>query len=367
MSPTVAFVFPGQGSQYPGMGYEMERWGPWTDALACRAEDATGLPVRALMKRADARALTDPEVAQVLVLTWSLAALEHLRRRGWTPSVVAGHSLGEYTALVASGCLDENTALSLVARRGRAMADAAAARPGGMAAIVGLAPEVVRGLCADASTADGVAVVANWNSPRQTVVAGSRDAVGRVAAAASAAGALRARVLPVGGAYHSPLMDSAQHRLVEHLADVALAPPAVPLVSSTTGLRVTDIEAYREDLLTQVVSPVRWQDVMHTLTAFGVDTYIEAGPGRVLHGLAREMARSARHLTTADAPRHTLAPPGAPGRPCAAPLSSAALSSTTARLSHTAPSSNTPPPSDASPPSNTAPSSSATPSQARNK
>ncbi|WP_199818823.1 ACP S-malonyltransferase [Streptomyces sp. NRRL B-1347] len=317
----MAFVFPGQGSQYPGMGYEMQRWGPWTGALASRAEDVTGLPVRALMKHADAAALAAPEVAQVLVLTWSLAALEQLRRQGWRPDVVAGHSLGEYTALVACGSLDEDTALSLVARRGRAMADAAAARPGTMAAIVGLAPQAVCGLCDDASADGEVAVVANWNSPRQIVVAGSRTAVKDVVAAASAAGALRARELPVGGAYHSPLMNSAHQLLTEHLAEVALAQPAVPFVSSTTGLRITDIEAYRQDLLAQVVSPVRWRDVMHTLAGLGVDTYVEAGPGRVLHGLAREMARSARHLTTAEASRHALAPPGPVSRPRAVPLS----------------------------------------------
>ncbi|QCX73950.1 Malonyl CoA-acyl carrier protein transacylase [Streptomyces sp. YIM 121038] len=308
MSPTVAFVFPGQGSQFPGMGYEMERWGRRADALGSRAEDVTGLPVRALMKRADTSALADPEVAQVLVLTWSLAALEQLRGHGWRPAVVAGHSLGEYTALVACGCIDQETALSLVARRGRAMAAAAAARRGAMAAIVGLAPQRVQGLCHAASADGEVAVVANWNSPRQVVVAGSRTAVEGVVAAARAAGALRARLLPVGGAYHSPLMDSAHQRLTEHLADVALAPPAIPFVSSTTGLRVTDVEAYRQDLLAQIISPVRWQDVMRTLADCGVDTYVEAGPGRVLHGLAREMARTAEHLTTGDALRRTPAP-----------------------------------------------------------
>ncbi|ANP52254.1 [acyl-carrier-protein] S-malonyltransferase [Streptomyces griseochromogenes] len=310
MTATAAFVFPGQGSQFPGMGHELNRLGPQARALALRAEDITGLPVADLMTCAPAATLADPEIAQVLVLVWSLAALDQLRQKGWRPCAVAGHSLGEYTALVACGSLDQDTALSLVACRGRAMAHAARNRPGGMAAIVGLPAQTVQALCTEASTGPDVAVVANWNSPRQLVVAGTVSAMERVIAAATGAGALRARRLAVGGAYHSPLMNEAHARLRDRLGGVPLDVPRIPFVSSVTGRHVTDIDAYRGDLLAQVIAPVRWSDTVRTLTERGVGTYIEAGPGRVLGGLGREMVRAARHLTTWDA-LHRAAPPEA--------------------------------------------------------
>ncbi|TJZ59237.1 ACP S-malonyltransferase [Streptomyces piniterrae] len=313
MTAATAFVFPGQGSQFPGMGHELARLGPRARALALRAEDITKVPVAELMTCADAETLADPEIAQVLVLVWSLAALERLREAGWRPSAVAGHSLGEYTALVACGSLDQDTALSLVACRGRAMAAAARGRPGGMAAIVGLSAQAVRALCRQATAGTDVAVVANWNSPRQLVVAGTVPAIERVVDAATGAGALRARRLPVGGAYHSPLMNAAHERLGDRLAGVPLDAPRIPFVSSATGRQVTDIDAYRGDLLAQVISPVRWSDAMRSLGELGADTYVEAGPGRVLGGLGREMARGARHLTTWEALRRAAPADALPG------------------------------------------------------
>ncbi|WP_063772653.1 ACP S-malonyltransferase [Streptomyces sp. CT34] len=296
-----AFVFPGQGSQFPGMGRELSGFGPAARALVTRAERITGLPVADLMATADAETLADPEIAQVLVFVWSAAALERLREQGLRPAAVAGHSLGEYTALFASGALDLDTALSLVSCRGRAMHTAARQTPGAMAAIAGLPPDTVRGLCRDACDDSGVVVVANLNSPRQTVVSGTVAAVRRVVGAAREAGALRAVRLPVGGAYHSPLMAGAPVALAVRLRDVRLAPPGIPLVSSATGRLVTDIEEYRDELLRQMLAPVRWQETVHTLLALGVRSFVEAGPGRVLSGLGREMARDARHLTVREA------------------------------------------------------------------
>lgn len=308
MITTAAFVFPGQGSQFPGMGHELHRLGTQARTLARRAEEITGLPVTELMTHADAATLADPEIAQVLVLVWSLAALDRLRKAGWRPCAVAGHSLGEYTALVACGSLDEDTALSLVSRRGKAMARAARGRRGTMAAVVGLPAQTVQALCRRACVGTDVAVVANWNSPRQLVVAGTVSAIEHVIDAATDAGALRARKLTVGGAYHSPLMNEARNSLREPLAAAPLGAPRTPFVSSTTGRRITDIEAYRATLLTQVISPVRWSDTVATLAALGADVYVEAGPGRVLGGLGREMARTARHLTTWDALRQSTPP-----------------------------------------------------------
>ncbi|WP_369368582.1 ACP S-malonyltransferase [Streptomyces sp. CG4] len=298
-----ACVFPGQGSQFPGMGRELNGFGPSARTLVTRAEHITGLPVADLMTTADAGTLADPEIAQVLVFVWSAAALQRLREQGLRPAAVAGHSLGEYTALFACGSLDLDTALSLVSCRGRAMRTAARQTPGTMAAIVGLPPDTVRALCEDACDDAGVVVVANLNSPRQTVVSGTVAAVRRVIDAARTAGALRARQLPVGGAYHSPLMAGAPVGLAMHLRDVRLTPPGIPLVSSATGRLVTDIEEYRDELLRQMLAPVRWQETVRTLLALGVRTFVEAGPGRVLSGLGREMARDARHLTVQDALR----------------------------------------------------------------
>jgi [acyl-carrier-protein] S-malonyltransferase len=191
------------------------------------------------------------------------------------------------------------------------MAKAARRTPGGMAAIVGLPAEVVTGLCRDASGRGQSAVIANWNSPRQIVVAGTVSAVDQVVEAAGRAGALRARRLSVGGAYHSPLMDEVRDSLATSLADVPLAAPRVPFVSSVTAQRVTDIAEYRAHLLAQVVRPVRWSDTLRALSGLGTETYVEAGPGRVLSGLGREMVRAARHLTTWEALRPT---PRAAGR-----------------------------------------------------
>ncbi|MEU2717256.1 ACP S-malonyltransferase [Streptomyces sp. NPDC007205] len=305
MSGPAVFVFPGQGSQFPGMGHEAVRLGPHARQLTTAAEAVTGLPLTELMTRADARRLAEPEVAQVVVLVWSLAALAGLRRTGWRPAAVAGHSLGEYTALVACGSLDQEAALSLVTCRARAMAKAARRNPGSMAAIVGLSAETVAGLCQGASGRGQLAVIANWNSPRQIVVAGTVAAVDQVIEAAGRAGALRARRLAVGGAYHTPLMDEARDSLATSLADVPLAAPRIPFVSSVTAERVTDIAAYRTHLLAQVVRPVRWSDTVRTLSGLGAETYVEAGPGRVLSGLGREMARTARHLTAREALRTT--------------------------------------------------------------
>ncbi|MFG2142996.1 ACP S-malonyltransferase [Streptomyces sp. NPDC048696] len=309
-----AFVFPGQGSQFPGMGRELHQFGAEGEALVARAEQVTGLPVAQLMTTADAQRLADPEVAQVLVFTWSAAALARLRRRGWQPSCVAGHSLGEFTALYASGSLDLDTALELVSCRGRAMREAARRTAGAMAAVVGLPLDLVRNLCRLACDDTGLVMVANVNSPRQTVVSGTTDAVHRVIEQAREAGALRARQLSVGGAYHSPLMAPALPALATKLAAVRLDTPRVPLVSSTTGRLVDDLQEYRDELLWQMLRPVHWRRTVSSLHAHGVDVFVEAGPGRVLTGLGREMVRDARHLGVHDALRATSSTPS-PGTP----------------------------------------------------
>ncbi|WP_406340704.1 ACP S-malonyltransferase [Streptomyces sp. NBC_00648] len=305
-----AFVFPGQGSQFPGMGREIGRFGAEGGQVVARAEDVTGLPVAELMAAADAHTLADPEIAQVLVFVWSAAALARLHGQGWRPWYVAGHSLGEFTALYAARSLDLDTALELVSCRGRAMRDAARLSPGSMAAIVGLPLDLVRGMCREACHGTDLVTVANVNSPRQAVVSGSTPAVRRVVERAQALGALRARQLAVGGAYHSPLMAPALPPLAAALARVRLHPPRIPLVSSTTGQVVEDIEEYHDELPWQMLRPVQWRRTVTTLRRQGVGLFLEAGPGRVLAGLGREIVREAEHLGVQDALR--ISPPDAP-------------------------------------------------------
>jgi [acyl-carrier-protein] S-malonyltransferase len=300
MTGGAAFVFPGQGSQAPGMGRELSACGPGPRRKVEAAEEITGLPVRDLMTTADAATIADPEIAQLLVFVWSTVWLEQLSELGARPSVVAGHSLGEYSALVAAGCLDWATATELVAARGRAMTAAAKRRAGTMAAIVGLEPEVLADLCALASGEHGQVNIANVNSPRQAVISGAVTAVDAVVTAAQHKGALRAKRLRVGGAYHSPLMATAEQELAPLLIGATLAPPQVPFVSSISGQQVTDVEAYRSELLGQVTAPVRWRDTVRTLLAMGTGTFLEVGPGRVLSGLGRELARQAKHLTAVE-------------------------------------------------------------------
>jgi [acyl-carrier-protein] S-malonyltransferase len=298
-----AFLFPGQGSQHPGMGRDLAGCDASARALLPAAERVTGMPVFELMTRADAATIADPEIAQLLVFVWSMVLHRQLDEEGVRPAVVAGHSLGEYSALVACGSLDWEAALVIVAARGRAMADAARRQPGTMAALVGLSADTASQLCWQVCQGEAFAVVANHNSPRQTVVSGTADAVAEVVEAARSAGALRAKRIPVGGAYHSPLMTAAEDSLAPLLMAAPLRTPDTPLVSSLTGQPVTDIEAYRGHLLRQVTKPVRWQAAVESLIERGARTFVEVGPGRVLTGLGREMARDGRHLGAHEARR----------------------------------------------------------------
>ena len=293
-----AHVFPGQGSQHPGMGRQLARCDPAARELVGHATEVSGLPVAELMTRADAATIADPEIAQLLVFVWSSVLHRHLTGLGHRPAAVAGHSLGEYTALVACGSLDWADAVALVAARGRAMRRAAAREPGAMAALVGLPLSEVDALCA---AADGIAVLANLNSDRQVVVSGAVAAIDGLVERARELGALRARRLPVGGAYHSPLMADAEAELAPHLLAAPLRSPRLPFASSVTAEWVEDVDSYRLVLLRQVTSPVRWRDTVRRLADTGVDTFVEVGPGRVLTGLDRETHRAARHLTAQDA------------------------------------------------------------------
>ena len=291
VTPGVALLFPGQGSQYPQMGRDVARC-PRGRSLIAEAEAISGLPLADLMSTADAVRLADPEVAQLSVLVHSLALLDQVQAAGVRPTVVAGHSLGEYSAMVAAGMLDVPTAIRLVSARGRAMAAAARHRDGTMGAVVGLPAEQVQELCRTAPAQP--VVVANVNSPRQLVISGVPEGVDTVLAAAQQAGALRAKRLRVGGAYHSPLMAPAAATMAARWDGVTLRPPRCRFVSSTTGQPVDDPGRQAAQMRDQVGAPVQWRGTLRVvadlLAGCSPATVLEVGPGRVLAGLTREQA-----------------------------------------------------------------------------
>ncbi len=289
----LAFLFPGQGAQRPGMGAALAASDP--ELLAARlagAGAASGLPIEQLCADGPATALMRTEVAQPALFAVSLALADVAHAAGLRPHAVAGHSLGEYTAAVAAGALAVADGEALVARRGRLMAGAQRERPGAMAAVVGLDAETVGALCADA--AGGAALApANFNAPAQTVVSGDAEAVERLLALVAARGLGRAVRLPVGAAFHSPLMRAVADELDGVTAGLAWRAPDVPIAANASGGLVATAEGVRRALVTQVAAPVRWVSCVHALVDAGCRHFLELGPGRVLSGLVRQICPGA--------------------------------------------------------------------------
>jgi [acyl-carrier-protein] S-malonyltransferase len=282
-----AFVFPGQGSQTVGMGRD---WYEQTDAgreVFSRADDVLGFPLSRICFEGPEEELRRTNRAQPGLFVCGVIAFEFLKSAGIEPAVVAGHSLGEYSALYAAGVFDLATGLSLVRTRGEVMGEAAEARPGAMAAVLGLEPDRIQAVC-DEAAGHGICRVANFNSPGQTVISGERAAVERAAEVAKAAGARRAILLPVHGAFHSPLMESAVPRMKAALASAKLNDPLVPVLANTEGDFVDDAETIRDALARQILQSVRWTDIMQKIAGLDLEAVIEAGPGRVLSGLWRQ-------------------------------------------------------------------------------
>lgn len=287
----VAWVFPGQGSQRVGMGRDLAEADPAIAALFATADETLGFPLSEIIFNGPDGELQQTPVQQPAILLTSIAYLQALRSRDLLPAAdfVAGHSLGEYAALVAAGSLDLADALRLVRRRGELMQEHGA---GAMAAILGMPAEQV----ADVARESG-AEVANFNAPDQTTVSGRAEAVQRAMDLARERGAKRAIALPVSAAFHSSLMAPAASGMEPMIAAAEVNPARVPLVGNVDARPLTDPQDLRQELIGQICGSVRWVDVIETMDRAGVTTYYEVGPGKVLAGLIARCAPHARVMT----------------------------------------------------------------------
>ncbi len=303
---TIALVFPGQGSQYVGMGQALAQAFPVAREALDEADAALGGGLSRLMSDGPADELRKTANTQPAILAVSIAAHRVLVKeaggRYQLPAFYAGHSLGEYSALVASGALSLQDAVRVVRARGSFMQDAVPAGEGAMAAILGLDPRLVAEACKEAQAQEPGRVVepANYNSPEQTVIAGHADAVDRAIAACKARGAKRALPLPVSAPFHCSLMSPVQPLLAEVLAPILLRQPSAPVIANATAEANTDPARIVQLLLSQVTSPVRWVETVQRMAISGVDTLIELGPGKVLAGLVRRIDKSLRVYPVED-------------------------------------------------------------------
>ncbi len=294
----IAFLFPGQGSQKVGMGADLVARHPHLkERYFDVAADVLGFDLLGLCTDGPEDALRSTDNTQPAIFTVSMALLDLLREQGVEPAAAAGHSLGEYGALVCAGVLDFVDALKLVRRRGELMAAVNAATPGAMAAVIGLAPEEVDAICASAAAEGGVVEPANYNEPRQTVISGEVGPVERASAAASEAGA---RVIPlaVGAPFHCSLMDALAEEFAAELDRYAFRDPTIPVIANVTAEPVATGAEVVAALRGQVAGAVRWTDTLRRLDADGFDTFVEVGPGRVLSGLvAKTLDGAETHAT----------------------------------------------------------------------
>ena len=283
-----AYIFPGQGSQFPGMGKNLFESSTLAKERFIQANEILGFDITKTMFGDDSEALKKTRVTQPAIFLHSTILSEVMANR-FQPEMVSGHSLGEFSALVASGVLSFNDGLSLVKERAMAMQSACDQFPGTMAAILGLEDKVVESVCKDTT---GVVIAANYNCPGQIVISGSKKAIDNACISLKEAGAKRALVLPVGGAFHSPLMEPAKERLASVIENTIFEQPKCAVYQNVCATGVIDANKLKANLIAQLTAPVLWTQTIKKMISDGATHFTEVGPGKVLQGLIKKIDRS---------------------------------------------------------------------------
>jgi [acyl-carrier-protein] S-malonyltransferase len=299
MSKT-AFVFPGQGSQAVGMGKDLYDQFVVAQAVFKEADAALGFSITDLCFNGPEEDLRKTCNTQPAILTVSIACLKVLQQAGRTPAIVAGHSLGEYSALVAAGALSFSDAVRLVRKRGQFMQEAVPLGEGGMAAILGLDRDQIIAICNDIQAKFGAVQAVNFNCPGQVVIAGATKAVEQAMETLKAAGAKRTIPLPVSAPFHSTLLKPAAEKLAAELEKVTVADAQIPFVANVSGKIVTKGSEIKASLVAQAASPVLWEDCVAQILSYGATTFVEVGPGKVLSGFTKKIAKDIETLNVED-------------------------------------------------------------------
>jgi [acyl-carrier-protein] S-malonyltransferase len=287
-----AYVFPGQGAQFTGMGKDLYETSTLAKDLFEKANDILGFRITDIMFEGTTEQLKETNVTQPAVFLHSVILAKTLEN--FKPEMVAGHSLGEFSALVANGALSFEDGLKLVSQRAQAMQKACEIKPSTMAAVLGLEDNIVEEVC---ETIDGIVVAANYNCPGQLVISGEFSAVGKACEAMKEAGAKRALILPVGGAFHSPMMEPAREELAAAIEATTFSTPICPVYQNVTASAVSDPNEIKRNLITQLTAPVRWTQSVQQMISDGATSFTEVGPGKVLVGLVNKINREVETIS----------------------------------------------------------------------